>query len=1040
MLNYELHRHENDEVPDEQLVHSGVVLENPFPGLRPFGVEESHLFFGRESQVDEVLTKLASNHFVTVMGYSGSGKSSLIYCGVIPVVFGGFMTEVGPSWNIITTRPGTAPIYNLASSIQRSLESDFSNYEEQRIKRRVISSVLRSDTRGLEEVFSKIYNSENHNTLIFIDQFEELFRYSTSSAEAENEARLYVNLILDACRKSELPIYIAVTMRSDYVGECSKFPGLTQMINQSNYLVPQMTRDQKRMAIEGPVSVGGGQISNRLLKRLITDLGDNQDQLPILQHALMRTWDYWLKNREEEEPMDIGHYNAVGRISEALSQHANEIFDELTPRQKEIAEILFKSLTERSTGNFGMRRPVRVSFVADLAEASNEEVIEVVEQFRAPGRSFLMPSTNVRLKPDTLIEISHESLMRIWTRLKVWVDEEYESAQMYRRLSDAAAMYQIGRTGLWRPPDLQLALNWQKKQKPTRAWAKRYDEAFERAIVFLDTSRITYEAEQRNQEMLQKRLLKRTKVVAVILGIAAVISILFFVYALTQSNEAQRQAQLALLEKVEAQKQRDIANQATIEAQWQTKKAQEALEQAQIERKRAEAALTKAEYERRRAEQNFAIAQEQTNIANDQKVVAQEARDEATVQFKRAEKNYNEAQKLLYQSIAQSMAVKSLTIEDKDLKGTLAQQAKFFFDQYEGRHYDPYIYNGLYAAVADFKGKDYNTLKGLHRNSVRNLTFDHKGSEFYSTGTQGNVVRSSLDDKSSNSILFKNRFPNRALDLSYDDKWLATASDSSFIQVTELNSENKINRISGHHGYVNDVKFIPGSLNFYSVGSDKTLRLNDPNKLESELIISTLYEFKALAIHPKGDILIGATIEGELMIVDTKAKEVYSIYSNSGVPIQSVAFSKDGNLISFGDEKGIVRVMNSNTKAILFELLGHKGRVSTIAFSPDGKLMASGSFDGVIQMWPVDELGELPIRITDNDAYVWDIVFSADSKYIVSACSDGEIRQWPTSPDQFSNELCEYIKRNMNGEEWNTYVGEDIKYRTTCINAIVEDY
>ena len=97
-------------------------MTNPFPGLRPFGVDENHLFFGRESQVDEVLVKLASNRFVTVMGYSGSGKSSLIYCGVVPIVYGGFMTEVGPDWNIVMTRPGTSPISNLAKSLQESLD------------------------------------------------------------------------------------------------------------------------------------------------------------------------------------------------------------------------------------------------------------------------------------------------------------------------------------------------------------------------------------------------------------------------------------------------------------------------------------------------------------------------------------------------------------------------------------------------------------------------------------------------------------------------------------------------------------------------------------------------------------------------------------------------------------------------------------------------------------------------------------------------------------------------------------------------------
>ena len=147
----------------------------------------------------------------------------------------------------------------------------------------------------------------------------------------------------------------------------------------------------------------------------------------------------------------------------------------------------------------GQGRSERIA-IAAIADCSEEEVIDVIEKFREPGRSLLTPAFGTPISSKSMVDISHESLMRIWNKLNEWVEEEFESAQMYKRLSDAAAMYQIGKTGLWRPPDLQLALNWQKKQRPTREWAQRYDEAFERAVVFLDTSRITYEAELKNQK------------------------------------------------------------------------------------------------------------------------------------------------------------------------------------------------------------------------------------------------------------------------------------------------------------------------------------------------------------------------------------------------------------------------------------------------------------------------------------------------------------------------------------------------------------
>src|SRR5690606_2393722 len=193
-----------------------------------------------------------------------------------------------------------------------------------------------------------------------VDQFEEIFRYRDeiiSISESENDAQLYVKLILTAVAQTEVPVYVALTMRSDFIGECSVFPGLTGEINKSNYLVPQMTREQKKAAIEGPVAVAGGRISPRLVKRLLNDIGNNQDQLPILQHALMRTWDYWVSNHEASESIDLRHYHAIGKITQALSLHANELYDELSTRQKEIAEILFKNVTEKNQDNRGLRRP-----------------------------------------------------------------------------------------------------------------------------------------------------------------------------------------------------------------------------------------------------------------------------------------------------------------------------------------------------------------------------------------------------------------------------------------------------------------------------------------------------------------------------------------------------------------------------------------------------------------------------------------------------------------------------------------------------------
>ena len=142
MLNYELDSAKKEFELHDAEYHGEVSVVNPFPGLRPFTVDECHLFFGREGQVDEVLVKLAENRFITVLGYSGSGKSSLMYCGIIPILYGGFMTDTGADWNIVVTRPGYSPLDNLAEALIQH-DPEYANAsEEDRLVKRFIRNGL----------------------------------------------------------------------------------------------------------------------------------------------------------------------------------------------------------------------------------------------------------------------------------------------------------------------------------------------------------------------------------------------------------------------------------------------------------------------------------------------------------------------------------------------------------------------------------------------------------------------------------------------------------------------------------------------------------------------------------------------------------------------------------------------------------------------------------------------------------------------------------------------------------------------------------
>ncbi|HKG12248.1 MAG TPA: penicillin-insensitive murein endopeptidase [Pyrinomonadaceae bacterium] len=487
---------------------------NPFPGLRPFETDEYNLFFGREGQSDELLARLGRTRFLAVVGTSGSGKSSLIRAGLIPAIYGGLMPGAGSGWRIAVMRPGHDPVGNLARAL--SLDEVLGSREtDDDVEATIIETTLRRSTLGVVDAVRQARLPEYDSVLVVVDQFEELFRFRSMRANdpgTEDDAAAFVKLLIEAAHQREVPLYIVLTMRSDFLGDCSQFQGLPEAVNEGQYLIPRLTRDERRDAITGPAAVGGSEMSPPLVNRLLNDVGDNPDQLPILQHALMRTWEHWAARPAGGEPVGLEDYEAVGTMADALSRHADEAYNELPgERSRRLAELVFKALTERGGDNREIRRPTRLRELCEIAEASDEEIERVVEVFRREGRSFLMPPAGVRLDLDTVVDISHESLIRNWGRLKEWVRDEAEGARIYRRLAEAATAYKAGEGGLLDDVTLGWVLRWRDRYTPDRAWGVRYHPAYDDAIAFMEESRAAREAEAAERERQRREAVERER-------------------------------------------------------------------------------------------------------------------------------------------------------------------------------------------------------------------------------------------------------------------------------------------------------------------------------------------------------------------------------------------------------------------------------------------------------------------------------------------------------------------------------------------------
>ncbi len=996
---------------------------NPFPGLRPFNEKESDLFFGREEPSRSVLQSLKSNSFVAVTGASGSGKSSLIYCGVVPLL----QEEGSDAWHVVGIRPGANPLHNLVSAMSHAFRVDFDHQDAERLEEGQSGAVSMFREKKLT----------GKPVVIIIDQFEEIFRFTSDDDDQHSAERVrFIEFIFEAISASDLKVRVLLTMRSDFIGECSAYQDLTALINRSNYLIPQMTREDFRRAIEGPVHLRGVQIEDGLVEQLLDEVGENTDQLPVLQHALMRTWDYWLLQKDPEKPISTGDYEAIGRMDKALSDHANEAYDELDERQRGICESMFKTLTDKGGDNRGVRRPTLVSRVAEIAQCSAGEVIEVAGVFRSSGRTFITPYQPVEVTPGTVIDISHESLMRIWDRLRFWVDEEAASVQMYRRLSEAARMFQEGKTGLWRPPDLQLALNWREKQKPTLAWAMQYDPAFERAMVYLETSDREYRKEEENKIRLQRRRLRVTRIFALVLGFIAIIALGLFLWTRDLRIDEERQRELAEQKSAEAERQRQAAEESAENARLQQRIAEEASRQEEQQRKEAEAASRLAEQRRIEAEENLQMALEQERIARENLELANEREREANEQRRQAEEARKEAFTRRMLSIAKSMAVKSQQIDDDpDLKGLLAYQAFLFNNEYGGPLHDVDIYSGLYEANKTLRGEKYNVYAG-HNQTVRSIRFASQDDRFYSAGSDGQILRWSLSDTGkSYETLYNRSMVIEALALGQNDRWLAAGTDGQGILLFDLDSGQEEPRVmNGHNGIIRDVEIHSEGEVVYSIGLDQTIMAWRTGGGSPSVLARSGNRYSDIAVSPDGRYLAASDRSGTIHIYPANGSgDTLHLEGHVINPVFSLDFSEDGQYLAAGDMGGNVRLYRTGTWEEEARLRGNDARVKEVRFSPDSKYLASTGYDGRVLMWKMADLNSSPIVMEDNRGFVFTVDFSPDSRYLVSGSSEASrLVARPVRADLLVDKICSLLGRNFTREEWEIYVGPDITYRETC--------
>lgn len=361
---------------------------NPYPGLRPFRDDEALIFYGRNSHKDEILARLNASQLVFVTGPSGCGKSSLIRAGVLPALQAGLLTKAGYHWKTTQMRPGRRPLVNLATAFE-CLEAPESNADADRSQRGGFGKLFDTEGSALWVAANQIAQLQNTSSsshaapvriLLLIDQFEEIF--GEQIQEPSNVDR-FVRLLVRFAERPHPNLYVVVTMRSDFIGQCANFEGLAEIINRSQFLTPALPQDRLYQAIARPTEDYNGEVEEALADRMIRDMRTgtayHADNLPLMQHALLWIWSKAWKEAGAPEPprppfesndhitkLTLAVYQDNDGMGGILDRHAESVLNEAvanSPAREKIAECVFRRLTERDAeGRYRRSPPRRESF------------------------------------------------------------------------------------------------------------------------------------------------------------------------------------------------------------------------------------------------------------------------------------------------------------------------------------------------------------------------------------------------------------------------------------------------------------------------------------------------------------------------------------------------------------------------------------------------------------------------------------------------------------------------------------------------------
>ncbi len=382
----------------------------PYRGLLPFREEDAGFFCGREALTEQLLVAAGRNNLVAVMGASGSGKSSVVHAGLLPELRKGAADR---TWEILTITPGVQPLHALMTA--------FSPPPPELSRARRLAAVeadvrvLTEQALGLRPFVEDILKEQpgTDRLLLFIDQWEELY----TQCESERHRALFLKLLLEASVSA--PLTLVLTMRGDFYGRALADRAFADRLQKTIVNVGPMHAQELERAIVEPARKLGFSFEDGLVPRILDDVGNEPGNLPLLEFLLQELW----QGRERDGTLTHHVYETLGGVKGAIARRAQSELDKLTAEERETARRVLVRLVTPGEGREDTRARTTLP---------EEEAIRAVVRKFADAR--LVVTTHDDATDQDVVEVSHEALIREWTSLKAWVDENRDTLRIVERI------------------------------------------------------------------------------------------------------------------------------------------------------------------------------------------------------------------------------------------------------------------------------------------------------------------------------------------------------------------------------------------------------------------------------------------------------------------------------------------------------------------------------------------------------------------------------------------------------------------------------